>query len=212
MNTVRAGVRVGHSGVVLPMCLSFLVLTGLLAVSLSRGTLLQLQMAGYQSAQQQALAHAQSLVTALLLDPQNFDPLQIPGKERCASAAAGTACTRFDLSLGGGESVPATGSSLYGVARMMPLQREVPLIGSDGQPTGEAITIAQFEVWARFDGTAIGQGRAEVVQGVALKLARGPALRVGVATPLGTGRSQLSRFPDQGLWRSHWRSSSVEQP
>ncbi|MDO8862481.1 hypothetical protein Q6D67_12290 [Haliea sp. E1-2-M8] len=155
-------------GYILLLVMVFLLLLAVLAATALRVSALEFRLAGNDQFREQALQQALGIARALALNPAHF-PLDLAvGDSLCGEGAT---CTRPVLPAAPSGHAPPGGSTLdYRITRRGPPLAPVPdfrlpQARASGASGWQA---ASFEVQVSIDGTEVGLGSAQVVQGVAL--------------------------------------------
>ncbi len=155
-------------GYILLLVMVFLLLLAVLAVTALRVSALEFRMAGNDQFREQALQQAQGITQALAANPAHF-PLDLAvGDSLCSQ---GSACARPVLSAATPTYAPTEGTVMdYRIIRRGPALAPVPDFRlPPAQASGASgWRAASFEVQVAIDGTAVGLGSAQLVQGVAL--------------------------------------------
>lgn len=155
-------------GYILLLVMVFLLLLAVIAATALRVSALDFRMAGNDQFREQALQQALGIARALAVNPAYF-PLDLAvGDSLCGQDSA---CARPVLPAAPAAYAPPEGSVLnYRITRHGPLLAPVPDFRlSQARASGAGgWQAANFEVQVAIDGTAVGLGSAQVVQGVAL--------------------------------------------
>ena len=162
---------VAERGAVLPVCLLVLLLIAIITAALTRSNLLQMHMAGNTQAKTEALQQALAVVDWAMDDESSTPVAGGPGYKVCLVNSPDPDCDQATLSID--ESLrPASGTVDLTVTRLAPRSVPMPLMAERHASSSQFYRAAKFELRAAYDGTARGQGRAVVVQGVLVRIAK----------------------------------------
>lgn len=160
-------------GYILLLVMVFLLLLAVIAGASLRISALEFRLAGNDQFREQALQQAQGIARALAVKPAHFS-LDLPvGYSRCGR---GSACAMPTLPASpAGLALPEGVRLDFRITRRGPLLApapdfRLPPTQASGATAWQA---ANFEVQVAIDGTAVGFGSAEVVQGVTLLVPAG---------------------------------------
>ena len=158
-----------QQGSVLLISLVFLVILTLAATTSMRTSTMEMRMAGNEEIRVSTLEMAQSIVDEVVGNPDNVIVSGDVGYVNCTANVAGcneTSVTIDEALLPAAEA----GKAQVIVERLSPALSPAPRgINS----SADAFLAARFEVDATYDGTADGEGRAGIVQGVIVLVPRG---------------------------------------
>lgn len=171
-----------QAGAALFTALIFLIMITLLSLAAMRSSVLELRMAGNQELKNTAFQRAQAVVDATVGDSANMPSLSTVGATNCMTsdplAGDGTVCTTTGVVLDESylsnyteyfDGDVSDGEVYARVTRLGPLEQPAPRsIG-----TSAAIySVASYQVDAIYDLSQIGQGRAQVREGIMLLIAK----------------------------------------
>lgn len=163
-------------GAVLLVALVFMLLTSIIATTVMRSSTLEVKMAGNQQFQEEAFQHAQAIVNAIAIDDSNMPVIGDVGYTICKTGYSSSDCDTSLISLGSDlTSVPSGVALNYQVERMAPqFTSSMPWRPDEDQATGSGnFQYVFFEVNGEYDGVASRLGRADITQGLALRVAAG---------------------------------------
>lgn len=155
-----------QSGAALFTALIFLVIITLVSLSAMRASTIELKMAGNTELKANAHHMAQAIVDAAMADTGNTRVLGGVGTTTCFSG-----CNYNDMELEGGIFADASwtdGNTANGeidavVTRLDPLEAPAPRsIGT----SASVYSVATFSVDGTYDMSDVGQGRAQIVEGI----------------------------------------------
>lgn len=173
-NNMRIDSRRGSRGAVLLLAMVFLVLMTLVAVTVTKTSVQEFQMAGNAQFREDAFQQAQAIVSELITTRDNFPIYGDVGYTICVAGDTDPDCNGTNvLAAIDSDDVPAGVTVNYRVVRQGPLFTEgLPFRQSQASASSSpAFDSAIFEVSADIDGTAARLGSASVVQGVAIRVA-----------------------------------------
>ncbi|QIB66350.1 PilX N-terminal domain-containing pilus assembly protein [Kineobactrum salinum] len=158
-------------GAVLLLAMVFLLLLAIISSSVVRTSVLEFRMAGNDQFREEALQKAQAIAAALAEDPANFRLTGGVGYTRCR---AGGGCESETLAVAAAtEAVPAGVDVSYRIRRQAPLVvKSLPFRQAESNASSSQVfDAAIFEVGVTVDGSAVRLGSAEVLQGIAVRIA-----------------------------------------
>jgi type II secretory pathway pseudopilin PulG len=158
-------------GAVLLVSLLVLLLIAVIAAALTRSNLLQVHMAGNTQAKIEALQQALALVDWAMDDESSTPVAGGPGYKICLVNSPDPDCDQMTLGIDN-SLIPAFGTVDLAVTRAAPLSVPMPVMAERNASSSQFYRAAKFELRAGYDGTARGQGRAVVVQGVLVRIAK----------------------------------------
>ncbi len=167
---IRFTYRTKSTGAVLLVSMIFLLLLALVAGTVMQTSILEFRMAGNDQFREEAFQQAQATVASVVEDLDNFPVTGDVGYKICLAGSSGCDSTvlTYDTSV-------VTDSSLLTVevTREGPLIMETfPVRLSESQTSSSVnYDAAIFEVHAEYSGSNQGLGNAEVVEGVAVRIA-----------------------------------------
>jgi hypothetical protein len=160
--------------VVLLLSLLVLLLLAVMAVTVSRGSLLQLHMAGNEETRMAAMQRVLAAVDNVLAVGAGMGPDTVPGHRICATVSIDSRCDEHSIELDS-KLEPTGGSTLdVAVVRLTPLEARIPPLAEDRASSAVAYRVARFEISSRYDGREAGLGGAEIIQGLLLRLVHRP--------------------------------------
>ncbi len=162
--------REWSGGYILLLVMVFLLLLAIIAGTSLRVSALEFRLAGNDQFREQALQRALGIARALALRPAHFPPDLPVGHSLCGQDSA---CARPILPAPvAGHALPEGSGLEYRITRRGPLFAPAPdLRLPQARASGAgAWRAANFELQVAIDGTAVGFGSAEIVQGVTLLL------------------------------------------
>ena len=160
---------VGQSGTALLVSLLVLLVLALLATTVARTSLLQMQMAGNDEHRMSARQWALAAVDGVLASGAGMELSARPGFTRCTVGATALGCDASDMELSPAVQ-PTVGRQEVAVARVAPLASRLPRMSEERASSTVFYRVAKFEIRGAYDGTAHGLGRAAVVQGVLVRM------------------------------------------
>ena len=154
-------------GAVLLIAMIFLLLLAIIAGTVTQTSILEFFMAGNAQFREEAFQEAQAVVTEITSDIKNFPVVGQIGYTLCKTASADCDTTLAPLTANTGTKAD------YRVVRRGPLILEsLPFRQGEGQgsssPNFDAVV---FEIEVAVDGSDSRLGSAELVQGVAIRVA-----------------------------------------
>lgn len=163
--------RVQHRGSVLFLAMIFLLLLAIISGTVIRTSILEFQMAGNDQFREEAFQKAQAIAANLSEDIDNFPVTGEVGYTLCDPAS-----TCDDATLAPDPnvvSVPTGVNVNYRIERQGPLLLEsLPFRQSDTEASSSQVfDAAIFEASATVEGRAARLGSAQVVQGMAVRVA-----------------------------------------
>jgi hypothetical protein len=153
-------------GAVLLISMVFLLLLSIIAGTVTQTSILEFFMAGNAQFREEAFQQAQALTTEIATDIRNFPVVGQIGYDVCPSGCdAATQPLTF--------SVPAGIEADFKVTRRGPLLLEsLPFRQTEGNASSSPnFDAAIFEIDVLVDGTKNRLGRAQIVQGMAVRVA-----------------------------------------
>jgi hypothetical protein len=161
-----------HRGAVLLLALVFMLMLAIVAATVMRTAIFQLQMAGNDQFHEEAFHQAQAVATQLSLDSDNFLLDTTAGEVNCPAQTVDDEC---DYNL-----LPAVmrAGMPEGVLLDYRIQRQEPLLWR-GFPVRESQNSASsatrfdaaiFEIRVRVDGSGEKLGNAHIAQGIAVRV------------------------------------------
>jgi Tfp pilus assembly protein PilX len=166
--------RQASRGAVLILAMVFLVLMTLVAVTVTKTSMQEFQMAGNAQFREDAFQQAQAITSELSTDLDNFPITGTVGYTICTAADTDPACNGVNvLTTLTSDAVPTGVTVNYQVERQGPLFIEgLPFRQSQANASSApAFDTAIFEVAADINGQQARLGSASVVQGVAIRVA-----------------------------------------
>lgn len=179
MNTIR--LKQTQSGAALFTALIFLIIITMLSLAAMRASVLELRMASNQELKNTAFQRAQAVLDATVGNTSNMPSLATVGATNCMTSdpknADSTVCTTKGVVLDGAylsgyteyfNSGLADGEVYSRVTRLGPLVQPAPRsIGT----SASLYSVASYQVDATYDLSQIGQGRAQIREGIMLLIA-----------------------------------------
>lgn len=165
-----AGAR-PQRGAVLLLAMVFLLLLAIISGSVVRTSVLELRMAGNDQFREEAFQKAQAIAAALSGRMANF---RVTGGVGYTLCPAGGGCDSETLAVAAAtEAVPAGVDVSYRIRRQGPLVvRTLPFRQAQGSASSSQVfDAAIFETSVSVDGGAVRLGSAEVVRGIAVRVA-----------------------------------------
>ncbi|MDX1454725.1 MAG: PilX N-terminal domain-containing pilus assembly protein [Gammaproteobacteria bacterium] len=160
-----------QSGAALFMALIFLIIITLISLSAMRSSIIELRMANNDEMNAQAAQKAQAIIDATIANTSNTPVIGGVGETTCLVNSA-EACTRYSIIL---EDQATTfqndideGFVEVVVERVSPLTKPAPRIQGYSLPN---YSVATFEVRGTFDASDVGEGNADIVEGVLVLIA-----------------------------------------
>lgn len=170
----RIDSRKGSRGAVLLLAMVFLVLMTLVAVTVTKTSVQEFQMAGNAQFREDAFQQAQAIVSEISTNIDNFPISGGIGYTVCVAGDPDPDCNGTAV-IGAidSDAAPAGVTVSYQVERQGPLFIEgLPFRQSQANASSSpAFDTAIFEVSADVDGNAARLGSASVVQGVGIRVA-----------------------------------------
>lgn len=161
-------------GAVLIISLVFLLLLAMVATTVMQTSISETQMAGNSQFREEAFQRVQAIAMAIANDRDNFPTTGDVGYVLCNTVATGVAgCDETSITLDNDIVTYPTGVTLdYWVTREGPEILDSPPFRESESSTSSVTSYdaAVFEAHASYDGGAARLGRAEVAQGVAIKI------------------------------------------
>ncbi len=153
--------RARQQGVVLFVALILLVITTLLGLHATRGSALQILMAGNEQERMVAFETSQASIDAVVANKANYPVVGDPGLTNCN--AVETDCDRYTVALSGPPFDEHEGMIGVRVTRLAP--------GFSAPPRGletsaDKFAVSSFSVRSDFNDTEAGGGRSQIVQGL----------------------------------------------
>jgi hypothetical protein len=158
-------------GAVLIVALIFLLLTAMISGTVMQTSILEVKMAGNEQLQEEAFQQVQAIANAITADPDNIVVAGDVGFLICPAGVTG--CDSNAISLVTDITTVNDGVELeYYAERQAPLFAPMPFrMSEDNAGSAAAYSAALFEISARYDGTDLGLSRAEIAQGIAVRVA-----------------------------------------
>jgi PilX N-terminal len=161
---------------VLIFALIFILLIGLVAGSAMQTSIQEIRMAGNDQLREAAFQKAQALVSAIVDNPDNF-PLDGPVDQLICDRVDATPDCDPDVTVVLPDRVISLSEDMlphYGVQRQPPLLRDALAIRSVQKFSSSVVAydVAVFEAYAVVAGPSARSSRSELVQGVAVLLAK----------------------------------------
>ena len=166
--------RSAHNrGAVLLLAMVFMLMLAVLAGTVMQTGILEFHMAGNDQFQEEAFQRAQAIASELSRDPDNFPVVGGVGYTLCSSEDNDPECDGNFPRIPVSAVVPEGVELTYRVMRQGPhLLQSFPLRQAQAVASGSGIfDAAIFEVSVRVDGSSGRLGSAQVVQGIAVRLA-----------------------------------------
>ena len=162
-------------GAVLLLAILFLVLLAMVAATVMQTSILELHMAGNDEHREQAFQEAQAIAGAIFDNADNFPTNTSVGQKICAPADTDGRCVEghFLSITPAAELADERVLVEFRVQRLGPLMLSSPPIRKLQRDSSSSLAYgaALFEAHVVVDGQGVGQGRAEVVHGVAVLIA-----------------------------------------
>lgn len=160
-----------QQGAVLIVALIFLLLTAMISGTVMQTSVLEVKMAGNEQLREEAFQRVQAIANAVTADSSNLVVAGNIGYTICPSGVAG--CDNNSLSLISQVIAVPSGVNLdYKVQRLAPLFAPMPFrMSEDNAGSANAYSAALFEIDANYDGSDNGLGRAQIAQGIAVRIA-----------------------------------------
>ena len=176
MNRPSANPGASNRGAILLLSLIFILMLALIAGMVIQAAILQLHMAGNDRFLEEAIHKAQAIVTELSLTPKNFSLEGGVGHTNCPMDAQILNCDLQKLKIPGSAHASQDVEIDYRVTRVEPLMWEsFPLRESQKNTSSSSgFGAANFEISVRIDGGESRLGKANIVQGIAVRV---PVLR-----------------------------------
>jgi hypothetical protein len=151
----------------------FMLMLAVIAGSVMQNGVLEFHMAGNDQFQEEAFQRAQAIASELSRDPGNFSLAGGVGYTLCSSKDNDPECDGISLGVPLSAVVPEGVELTYRVIRQGPrLLQSFPLREAQGLASGSGMfDAAIFEVSVHLDGSDRRLGSAQVVQGMAVRLA-----------------------------------------
>jgi len=168
------GSRKKNRGAVLILTMIFLVLMTMVAGTVMKISVQEFQMAGNAQFREEAFQRAQAIVSEISSDRGNFPIIGAIGHTICTAVDTDPACSEANFIADLDSATAPAGVELaYQVQRQGPLFVEgLPFRQSQSSvSSAPAFDTAIFEVSADVDGNAVRLGNAQVVQGIAIRVA-----------------------------------------
>lgn len=160
-----------QGGAVLIVALIFLLLTAMISGTIMQTSILEVKMAGNEQLREEAFQQVQAIANAITANPNNIVVSGDVGYRICPAGVGG--CDSNAISL-----VPAITTVNEGVDLEYYAERQAPLfapmpfrMSEENAGSAAAYSAALFEISARYDGTDMGLSRAEIAQGIAVRVA-----------------------------------------
>ena len=165
-----------NRGAVLLLSLVFMLMLALIAGMVMHTAILQLRMAGNDQFLEEAIHKAQAVATELSLVPENFSLAGGVGHTNCPPDALALDCDTRTLQVPASVQVAPGALVEYRVTRVAPLRwKKFPLRESQENASSSIhFGAANFEIRVRIDGGEARLGKADIVQGIAVRI---PLLR-----------------------------------
>lgn len=158
-------------GVVLLLSLLVLLLLALIAVTVSRGSLLQLHMAANEETRMSAMQWALAAIDNAFDSHQGLGADAAVGRRTCSTGSTDPLCDVRSIELDSKLASAAEAALEVAVERVAPHLARMPVMAEDRASSAVAYRAARFEITARYGGGAASRGGAQVVQGIQLRLA-----------------------------------------
>ena len=224
-----------QAGAVLLVSLLFLLLMNIAVATTTRGSTLQLRMAGNEQSRLEARQRVMAVLDGIISDLDHFPAQGGIGHRICAAGSAGSHCDERLIELSADLThTPAGGSLDFYILRKGPLETDLPdgaenggkgdVEGSDensGEGSGEnggekagaiVFKAAHFEIFAEFDGSGMGLASSSMTRGVMVKV---PAQSQPQQDPppQGNGGDQPQSAASRGrsLWQVYWRETGIDR-
>ena len=164
-----------NAGAVLLLAMLYLLLMAMVAGTVIQSSILEFRMAGNDQFREEAFQKAQAIASAISENPDNFPVQGVVGQKMCKSTDADESCSGENFI----SVAPAVEALANGVLVEYQVERQGPLLVDSfplrslqrSSSSNVAYDAALFETRVVVDGSDVGQGRAEVVQGVAILIA-----------------------------------------
>jgi hypothetical protein len=176
MNKQSANPGASDRGAVLLLSLVFILMLALIAGMVIQAAILQLHMAGNDRFLEEAIHKAQAIATELSLAPKNFSLEGGIGQINCPADAQALNCDLRTLKVPRSAQASQGVEVDYQVTRVEPLMWEsFPIRESqENASSSTSFGAESFEINVRIDGRESRLGKANIVQGIAVRV---PVLR-----------------------------------
>ena len=166
--------KASNKGAVLLLAMIFLLLMAMVAGTVMQNSILAFRMAGNDQFREEAFQKAQGIASAISEAQDNFPVSGGVGYIICRDNTVTADCSADLAALDPNVvSVPAGVTIDYQIERQGPLLLEtIPFrLGQGSTSSSLAYDAAIFEASVEVDGSTVGLGKAQVVQGVAIVIA-----------------------------------------
>jgi hypothetical protein len=166
--------KASSKGAVLLLAMIFLLLLAMVAGTVMQNSILSFRMAGNDQFREEAFQKAQGIVSAISEDQDNFPVSGGVGYIICKDNTVTAGCSADFAPIDPDVvTLPAGVTIDYQIERQGPLLLEtIPFrLSQDSTSSSLAYDAAIFEAKVEVDGSAVGLGKAQVVQGVAIVIA-----------------------------------------
>ena len=172
MNRLMVNSRALNRGAILLLSLVFILMLALIAGMVIKTAILQLHMAGNDRFLEEAIHKAQAIVTELSLTPKNFSLEGGLGYTNCVADSQALYCDLRALKAPGSGAASQGVEVDYRVTRAQPLLwKSFPIRESqESASSSTSVGAANFEISVRIDGGESRLGKANVVQGIAVRV------------------------------------------
>jgi len=173
MNRDKNTLCAKQQGAILIVALLFLLLTAAISATVMNTSVIESRMANNEQFQEEAFQKVQAIANALVADDSNLVVTGNVGHKICATGVSGDGCNTSIITLPSSVTNVPSGVTLdYYAERQGPLFAPLPFrLGEDQAGSAAVYNAALFEVVASYDGTAQRLGKAEIAQGVAVRVA-----------------------------------------
>lgn len=162
-----------YRGSVLLLAMIFMLMLAMAAATMMQSATLQLQMAGNDQFYEEAIQHARAIANELAHNRENFSMSDGVGSVRCPVGVSDSRCDSSDLQPLTAVTVPEGLDLDYRIVRQDPLLvKGFPFRESESKASSiRNVGVALFEIDVVVDGSELRLGRAQLVQGIAVRLA-----------------------------------------
>ena len=234
-----SGLKARQAGAVLLVSLLFLLLMNIAVATTTRGSSLQLRMAGNEQSRLEARQRVMAVLDGIINDLDNFPAQGGIGHRICAAGSAGSHCDERLIELSADLThTPGGGSLDFYILRKGPLETDLPGGGENGgegdserdaegdserdaegsgENSGEKVgaivfKAAHFEIFAEFDGSGAGLASSSMTRGVMVKVAaQSQPQQDPPPEENGGGRLQVTAGGGRTLWQVYWRETGIDR-
>ena len=230
-----SGLKARQAGAVLLVSLLFLLLMNIAVATTTRGSTLQLRMAGNEQSRLEARQRVMAVLDGIINDLDNFPAQGGIGHRICAAGSTGSLCDERLIKLSTDLNHTPAGASLdFYILRKGPLETDLPGGGENGddgdaegigENSGEGngenggekagaivFKAAHFEIFAEFDGSGAGLASSSMTRGVMVRVAAQNQSQQDLP-PGGNGGDYLQATAGVGrsLWQVYWRETGIDR-